>query len=138
MDTSAWSLAVRRRPGAVLSSADQAVRAEVIALIPLRTAALIGPVRQELLSGISDTARFNRLRDVLAGVPDEPCSVEDFELAAEFANTCRRFGIQGSGVDFLTCAVAARRTLPILASDRDFAAYARHLPIRLHRLTPQA
>ena len=45
-------------------------------------------------------------------------------------------GIQGSNTDFLICAVAVRHARAIFTTDKDFAGYARALPIRLH--TPRA
>ena len=37
-----------------------------------------------------------------------------------------------TGTDLLICAVAVRHGLKIFTTDTDFAAYARHLPIKLH------
>ena len=55
----------------------------------------------------------------------------DFEEAALFHNACRSKGLQGSHTDFLICAVAVRHGVPILTTDRDFAAFSDHLPIQL-------
>jgi predicted nucleic acid-binding protein len=93
---------------------------------------MIGAIRQELLSGVRDTKQFAALRDHLRAFPDLPLETEDFERAAEFYNECRTKGIQGSNIDFLICAVAMRRELSILTTDRDFAGYARVLPLQLH------
>ncbi len=97
-------------------------------------AALVGPVRQELLCGIRDQADFSRLRDHLRAFPDEPIATGDYERAAECFNLCRVKGVQGSNTDFLLCAVAERHGLPILTTDEDFAQFARVLPIALHSL----
>jgi len=59
-------------------------------------------------------------------------SREDYERAAEFYNTCRKSGIQGSQIDFLICAVAAGREIPIFTTDNDFLLYAKYLSISLH------
>jgi predicted nucleic acid-binding protein len=37
-----------------------------------------------------------------------------------------------TGTDLLICAVAVRHGLKIFTTDTDFAAYARHIPIKLH------
>jgi predicted nucleic acid-binding protein len=95
------------------------------------TAAIIGPVRQELLSGIRDPAQFSRLRDRLAALSDTPINSEDYIAAAEHSNTCRRHGLQGSSIDFLICAVAIRYHWPVLTTDTDFVGYAQHLPLTL-------
>jgi predicted nucleic acid-binding protein len=95
--------------------------------------AIIGPIRQELLSGVRTPEAFQRLRDALRPFDDEHLKREDFERAAEHFNTCRARGIQGSNTDFLLCAVAERRDLPILT---DFARFASLLPIQLHGRPP--
>ena len=126
-DTSVWSLALRRRSRAAGALVD-----ELRALIEEGRVAIIGPIRQELLSGIRDGVTFARLRDHLRAFEDEPLEAADFERAAEHFNTCRARGIQGSNTDFLICAAAERRRLPILTTDADFTRYARVLPISLH------
>ena len=126
IDTSVWSLAVRRR-----APAHPAVD-ELRRLIGQGRAAIVGPIRQEVLSGIRETATFERLRDHLRAFSDEPITEADYERAAECFNTCRAKGLQGSNTDFLLCAVAERHSLPILTTDDDFARYARVLPIAIH------
>lgn len=93
---------------------------------------MIGAIRQELLSGIKDRAQFERLREHLRSFPDLPLTNEDYEQAAEFFNTCRQQGIQGSNTDFLICAVAVRNSLSILTNDEDFEYFAKVLPVSLH------
>lgn len=126
VDTSVWSLALRRRAPA------HAAVDELRRLVASGRAALVGPVRQELLSGIRDRADFARLRDHLRAFPDEPIGTADYERGAECLNLCRAKGVQGSNTDFLLCAVAERHRLPILTTDEDFALFARVLPVTLH------
>lgn len=126
VDTSVWSLALRRRAPAH-EAADELRR-----LIAHGRAGLIGPVRQEILSGVRDTAGFTRLRDHLRAFPDEAIERADHERAAEHFNTCRNAGVQGSNTDFLICAVAERHAMPILTTDADFTRYASLLPVTLH------
>jgi len=95
-------------------------------------AELIGPVRQEVLSGIRHQPQFQRLKTHLRAFLDLPLETDDFELAAEHFNTCRGRGIQGSNTDFLICAVALRRGLTIFTTDKDFEQYARYLPLVFH------
>ncbi|MEH2376280.1 hypothetical protein [Nostoc sp.] len=57
--------------------------------------ALLGAVRQEILSGIRDTNQYNRLKNYLRAFPNLELDMEDYELASEFYNTCRSNGIQG-------------------------------------------
>jgi len=53
----------------------------------------------------------------------------DYEIAAEFCNTCRRNGIQGSNTDFLICAAAHRRSYSIFTTDRDFHNFQAHISV---------
>jgi predicted nucleic acid-binding protein len=127
VDTSVWSLALRRRP----SLQDPAVL-ELRALIDEGRVAMIGAIRQELLSGIRTMDSFHRLREHLRYFADEQLEAEDYERAAEHFNACRARGVQGSNTDFLICAAAERRDLPILTTDADFTRFAGVLPITLH------
>jgi predicted nucleic acid-binding protein len=131
VDTPIWSLAMRRRKEA-LSAKDRVLENELAVLVQTRRAHLIGPVRQELLSGLREVPAFLRLRDLLRPFPEPTLIREDYELAAEYSNRCRASGIAGSPTDFLICAVAARRDWEIFTTDRDFGSYARHLPIALY------
>jgi predicted nucleic acid-binding protein len=94
--------------------------------------ALLGPVRQELLSGVAVADQYETLRDHLRAFPDVALEPDDYEEGAAFFNRCRARGVQGSNTDFLICAVAARRQFAILTTDTDFAHYAKVLPIHLH------
>jgi hypothetical protein len=131
VDTSVWSLALRRPSRA--SHVGSADANELRRLVELDAAATIGPVRQELLSGIREARQFEKLRAKLNAFPDLPIRTSDYESAAEFFNMCRAKGIQGSNTDFLVCAVAVRLGLRIYAADRDYVTFAKVLPIQLHK-----
>jgi predicted nucleic acid-binding protein len=102
------------------------------ALIREGLASIIGPIRQELLSGVSADHQFQVLRESLRPFPDIPIEALDYEEAAALFNRCRSKGVQGSNTDFLICAVAIRYRMPILTTDEDFTHFARVLPIQLH------
>jgi predicted nucleic acid-binding protein len=128
VDTSVWSLALRRgRQGA------SAPVQELRSLISARRVQVIGPIRQEILSGVREETQFKELEARFASFPDLPIATEDYVLAARFFNRCRRKGIQGSNTDFLICAVAFRNRLAIFTTDKDFTSFAAHLPIALHQ-----
>jgi predicted nucleic acid-binding protein len=129
VDTPIWSQALRRRS----DRGDDASSAELASLIHDGRVALIGPVRQELLSGIRERVQFERLREHLRAFSDIDITRDDYEEAASFYNRCRAKGIQGSNTDFLMCAVAARREFAIFTTDKDFVLFAGVLPIVLHR-----
>ncbi|OGD36331.1 MAG: twitching motility protein PilT [Candidatus Aminicenantes bacterium RBG_19FT_COMBO_58_17] len=126
VDTSVWSLALRRHAGG--ESAETRI---LRGLVLDRKVQMLGPIRQEILSGVRSTAYFRELRDRLASFPDLSLTTEDYVKAAEFFNACRSKGIQGSNTDFLLCSVSARTAMPIFTTDKDFSVYAGHLPIRL-------
>ena len=95
---------------------------------------IIGPIRQELLSGIRETRQFKKLKSHLAAFPDIPLITEDYIVAAKFYNICKSNGLQGSNTDFLICAVAIRNHLSIFTTDKDFSFFTKHLPIVLHEI----
>jgi predicted nucleic acid-binding protein len=132
VDTSVWSLGFRRQK---IPTNDREKQLLVLLrdLIQDQRALLIGPVRQELLSGIREPEQFERLRQSLRAFPDEPLFTEDFEQAAELSNRCRARGIIGSTVDLLICAITLARGWQILTTDADFLRYAKAIPVPLHR-----
>jgi hypothetical protein len=99
---------------------------------------MIGPIRQELLSGARPSARFEQLKEDLRFYPNLPLDEEDDENAANYYSHCRSRGVQGTATDLLICAVAVRHGLRIFTTDSDFDSYALHLPIVLHQLRRRA
>src|SRR6185369_4013614 len=108
------------------------LRSALASLVEDGRVAMIGAIRQELLSGIREHAHFDRLREHLRAFPDTEVLVDDYEEAAAFYNRCRARGIQGSNTDFLICAIAARNDYSIFTTDDDFTHFAKVLPITLH------
>jgi predicted nucleic acid-binding protein len=126
IDTSIWSTVFRRGRGTVVTEFEHLVRTG--------TAQLIGPVRQEALQGFRRMRDYEVVRSRLASFVDVPIHREDYEQATLYFNVCRARGVQGSNTDFLLCAVAVSRDVPIFTTDKDFELFARHLPVRLHRM----
>ena len=124
VDTSVWSLALRRKE-------QNEITKQLTYLILESMIVMIGPVRQELLSGISDRAVFDNLKAKLGSFDDLPITTRDYEMAADFFNICRKNGVQGSHIDFLICAAAYNNELLIFTTDQDFLYYTKHLPIQL-------
>lgn len=124
VDSTIWSLALRRR------SPDFVHAGALDRLIVAHQVRMIGPIRQECLSGIANFQTFQHLQERLRDFPDEPLVREDHERAAVMYNICRSRGVQGSHTDFLICAVAERLKLEIYTTDADFNAYAAHIPAR--------
>ena len=135
VDTSVWSLALRRRQKH-LSPEAETLKGELTELIREGRVRLIGPIRQELLSGVREETQFRQLRARLLPFEDTHLETRDYEEAARCSNVCRAAGVAGSSVDFLICATAIERKWPVFTTDRDFEKYARHLPVQLH--TPRS
>jgi predicted nucleic acid-binding protein len=130
VDTTIWSLALRRRR---LGFKEKILVDELAELVLELRAVLIGPVRQEVLSGIPDPKDFEVVRQHLAAFSDLPIVEEDYEEAARVFNACRKKGVQGSHVDFLICAIALRHSAAVFTTDKDFTNYAKHLNLKLHK-----
>lgn len=131
VDTSIWSLALRRRTQD-LSSAEKLLVGELAELVKEGRARLLGVIRQELLSGIRTPEQYERLRLTLRSFPDETLDTPDYEAAARSSNECRAKGIAVSVVDAMICAISATRDWPIFTSDPDVRNYASVLRIKLH------
>ena len=127
VDTSIWLLAFRRNAPDETANIIKDFRD----LIANGQVALLGAIRQEILSGIRHIEQFERLREYLRAFPDLELTIADYELASEFFNTCRSNGVQGSNTDFLICASAVNRSYSIFTTDRDFDNFKLHIPIVL-------
>lgn len=118
VDTSVWSLALRRRKGAeALSQNEQRLSATLAQAIQDGRVVMVGPVRQELLSGISDHQQFDRLSNTLTAFSDEPLNSSTYVEAARLDNLCRRNGVQCGVVDMLLCAAALENGWTILTNN---------------------
>ena len=94
VDTPIWSMLFRRE------GTRNRERGRLRDLVERGQAQIIGPIRQEVLSGMRSAEQFTRVRDGLRAFPDISLSETDYERAAEFYNLCRSKGIQGSNTDF--------------------------------------
>ena len=127
VDTSVWSLVLRRK--------EPSETAETLSdLILSSLVVMIGSVRQELLSGISDKNTFMKLKTRLGAFDDFDVDTKDYETAAEFHNICRQNGVQGSHTDFLICAVAHNNKFLIYTTDKDFDNFSKYLPIKVFKV----
>ena len=134
VDTTIWSLALRRRTHD-LNRRERLLVEEWAELVKAGQVLLIGPIRQEILSGIRRESDFLAVRTRLSAFGCIEIVPEDYDQAAAFFNTCRGRGVSGTPIDLLICAVASRVDAAIFTADDDFARYADILPIRLHKPT---
>ena len=128
VDTSVWSLALRRDKNGPDAAAEELHR-----IIRDHRVQMIGPIRQEILSGIRIESQFNKLRKYLESFPDLAAITEDYVAAAKYFNLCRSKGIQGSNTDCLICAMANRNKCSIFTTDNDFELFSKHIKIVLHK-----
>lgn len=129
VDSDVWSEAFRKR-------GDKSIWVERLEeLIQDEEIVMIGPIRQEILSGIREQKSFKKIRRVLQAFPSRPIPDSVFDLAASFFNTCRKNGIQGSHTDFLICACSVAWKVRILSKDNDYRSYAKFLPIEVEHVT---
>jgi len=133
VDTSICSLALRRS-SFTLNETQAHLVARWRELVRDGRAVLIGPIRQEILSGLRQPATFETLRTHLAPFDDVPLRTRDYEEAARIFNLCRSHGVTGTAfsIDLLMCAVARRLDASIFTTDHDFLLYNRHTSIRLY------
>ncbi|MDR0599282.1 MAG: PIN domain nuclease [Treponema sp.] len=130
IDTPIWSLAFRKKH----YGENNAIITNLINLIRNAQIEIIGSIRQEVLSGISNKNKFHEVKNRMAVFTDYVIQTPDYEFAAECFNECRRNGIQGSHTDFLICAVAIKNDWEIFTEDRDFFEYEKYLPIRIYEI----
>jgi predicted nucleic acid-binding protein len=111
VDTSAWSLTLRR---------DTAAAAPVVtALVEALLQGFSGPRFREAI--------IERFATVPLIVPDRRDHVE----AAELRNRCRRSGVQAGTIDILLAQLCVRHNLQMLTADGDFVQIAKHCNLRL-------
>ncbi len=128
VDTSVWSLALRRDKQEPNTTVQEFRR-----MIHDHRVQMIGPIRQEILSGVRSESQFKKLQKNLESFPDLPALTEDYVTAAKYFNLCRSKGIQGSNTDFLICAMASRNKFSIYTTDKDFELFSKHIQIVLHK-----
>ncbi len=128
VDTSVWSLALRRKS---LNDNEQSIVNILSGQVKNGHICMIGPIRQEILSGVKDRKQFLGLQKHLSYFEDLSITTGMYVKAAELYNACRVKGIQGSHIDFLICAVANEYDLQIFTLDNDFMNYSSAIDIRL-------
>ena len=101
-----------------------------------RSYATTDVILAELRMGASseqDARRIRRIADSGQFYAVRP--LFDYKTAADIYWSCRRGGVTPRSLaDCLVAAVAINNDLEVLSSDRDFAAIAEHVPLRLARV----
>jgi hypothetical protein len=128
VDTSVWSLALRRDHPSSTTEVHTLVRA-IEAGEPLFTT---GIVLQELLQGFAGPKAHQKILNRFAAVPLIIPEREDHVQAAELRNHARRNGIQIGTIDALLAQLCIRHNLTMLTADKDFRQLRRHCPLKLY------
>ena len=129
VDTSIWSLALRRAPGSPSPEVvllDRCLeRGEVVVTT--------GLILQELLQGFHGPTQRRRIIKEFSLLPVIMPEVEDHIEAAALRNHCRRRGVQVGTIDDLLARLAISHGLHLFTADKDFQAMAQHCPLALLR-----
>lgn len=126
-DTSAWVEFLR--------GTQSPVHRRMYGLLDAGDVMLTEPVQLELLAGRTESEQ--RLRRLLATFPLARVRSSDYDDAATLFNGSRRAGrTPRSLLDCLIAAVAIRRDLAVLTTDRDFEAIAAVSSLRLEPASP--
>ena len=126
VDTSVWSLALRRDAPAAAPAVESLRRA-----VEQGDVVLIGAILQEVLQGFRDAGRTRRLVADLAHFPLIVLDRGDYVLAAHVRNTCRSRGVQIGTIDAQIAAAALNHRCSLLTTDADFGRVARYFPLKL-------
>lgn len=127
VDTSVWSLALRRDTPADLPEVEVLGRA----LRDGEQVVTTGIVLQELLQGFNGQKAGARIVERFSVLPLLVPGRDDHVAAAEVRNTCRRRGVQIGTIDALLATLCIAHDLELLTADTDFARIAEHHPLRL-------
>lgn len=127
VDTSVWSLALRRDAAASEPEVQQLEEALLGADVVVTT----GLVLQELLQGFSGPKAGMQIIERFAALPLLQPDRQDHIHAAELRNTCRRAGIQVGTIDALLAQLCIRHELTLLSTDNDFKLASKHCALRV-------
>ena len=127
VDTSVWSLALRRDAPAGRAEVGMLVRAVERGETLLTT----GLVLQELLQGFAGPKSRSEIVERFSALPLIVPDRDDHIEAAELRNRCRRKGVQIGTIDALLAQLCIRHDLTMLTADQDFTHVAEHSMLKL-------
>ena len=129
VDTSVWSLALRRDADAGVAQVEELRRALHASEIVVTT----GLILQELLQGFAGPRAPLDILERFEALPTISPDRSDHIEAAAIGNRCRRAGVQLGTIDALLARLCIRHELRMLTTDRDFEHAATHCPLQLWR-----
>jgi hypothetical protein len=127
VDTSVWSLALRRKKEP--NSCAAALLKEYIE--DGEYICIIGIILQEVLSGVTSKKLFSQLEDHLSAFPMVTLERKDYVRAASLRNSCKKKGVQVGTIDALIAAVCIENDLLLLSTDKDFQLIANNSELKL-------
>lgn len=125
VDTCVWSKVLRAE------KPDEHLLDRLREFILGRQVVLIGPILQELLSGVRSRKEFVVLRERLEPFDSLELNEEIYVKAAEYYNLCKAHGINGGHMDFLICAASIHHGCALMTIDDDFKMFERYLPVKV-------
>ena len=134
VDTSVWSLALRRDAAA----SEPEVQVLKHALLGDEVVVTTGLVLQELLQGFSGAKAQAQIVQRFASLPLIQPDRDDYIGAAALRNTCRRAGVQIGTIDALLAQICIRHELTLLTTDQDFVHAAKHCALSVWPAKPRA
>ncbi len=127
VDTSIWSLGLRRQTGSI--------NPEAVILRKLieqgEDIYLIGIILQEVLQGIKNPKDFHPLKEYFESFPLIRLVREDYVKAAELKNMLIKKGIQINTIDALIASVAISYDYYLFTADKDFEHVAKYSKLHL-------
>jgi predicted nucleic acid-binding protein len=129
VDTSVWSLALRRDAPQDLPEVDRLSTA----LGGGETVFATGLILQEILQGVAGPKARDQIVERFSVLPFLVPDRQDHIAAAELRNECRRAGVQIGTIDVLLARLCLRHDLELLTTDLDFERVAERAPLRIWR-----
>ena len=127
MDTSVWSLLLRRDRSPEIPQLHALVRALEIGERVLTTRLVL----QELLQGFTGAKARDQIVDRFTAFPLLSPDRDDHVAASTLRTLCRKRGIQVGTIDALLAQLCLRHELVLLTTDDHFRHMAKHCPLRL-------
>ena len=127
VDTSVWSLALRRDQPAGRAEVGMLVRAIESGETLLTT----GLVLQELLQGFAGPKSRSEIVERFSALPLIVPDRADHIDGAGLRNHCRRKGVQIGTIDALLAQLCIRHDLTLLTADEDFTRMAEHSRLKV-------
>lgn len=129
VDTSVWSLALRRDRPPQIPEVEELVRA----LSSGEPVITTGLVLQELLQGFAGPRSREQILERFAALPFLIPDRQDHVHAAELRTSCRRSGVQIGTIDALLAQLCLAHSLTLLTTDRDFDPLSRLAGLKIWR-----